>query len=402
MNWSPDDILDSNAAQPNQSRSRLERVVALGQANLEILSEVADELEARPTNHVAGFFQLPYPVRIEAGWHRVKTAEQGLYAELKCEPCRISITGAESFELVRASASGHQKSPSVTQVVALIPVWGRRALYHDKYLNHVAEGRRGNPIIIPQGQSWVQNRPMFLDGYEQGLGTRIIREIMAAMRDFLPAYSVLAVQEAPVPSLLYSYFAMTAPGRLIFAGNNVSVIEPLLQSRSWHASDAPVGAAALTSAMKTRYRDLGQFEAQLFALERLRSQGELALALVGTLSLLEWLLTTFIIRHGGKKPKNLADAIKHPFVTFFSTEELEMLYRVRHIRNQAVHEKLPARESLVSAGNLYGRELTGMSAAISPDEVRVLMQIVFEAFRAVNRALSKDASNRTGLGDGGG
>ncbi|MGE3280085.1 MAG: hypothetical protein AB7O13_03625 [Alphaproteobacteria bacterium] len=379
-----DDILDANPRQGTQPKSRLERLIDVAGTNLEILSDAANELEARQPPHVAAFFQLPYHLQVEPTWHRVATLEHGLYADLRFEPCAVEPADAGNFKLIRETTQQkRQRLARVTQVIALLPVWGRRSLFHQKYLHQANSGRSDNPIIVPQRESWIDNRPLSRGEYESNFASRLIRELMTAMRVFLPAYSVRALQEAPVPKLLYSYHTMIAPGHLVYAGDNVPILGALMESAEDSESVDYVSGAEISTAMQMRYRDLSRFEQQLFALERMRRGGEVTLALIGCLSLLEWLLNLYIIGKGGKKAK-LFEALRHPVIDFLSNNEKEILDDARQARNLAVHERPLTHTGLTGEDTSSGRELRGISAGLTASEVRTVMQIVFKAFREIN------------------
>lgn len=382
MSWTHEEIHEANPKQPGQRQSRLERMIDLGQAHMATICETAEELESRPSNCVAAFFQLPYPVCIEPGWYAAAASRPGVIVDLRFGICRVGLTPKGGLGLARDQAA-IDHWPAVTQVIALIPLWGRRALYHEKYVYHATSGRGGNPIIVPQGQYWHDTGPAPLGQYEIHLATSLLPEIRAALRSFLPAYSVVALREAPIPGTLFSYFTMLAPGHLVFVADSVSAADGLLK----HATEKLPEVRKRTevqAALKTRYRNFTRFETQLFALERLRCRGEPALALISTLSLIEWLLNSYLRAKDGAAARNLATAIRS--VSLLSEDEKSIIDRARLVRNELVHGQPPDRHSLTSAGSGDGVELGGSAVAISTEEVRQLMEIAFRAFRSVNQS----------------
>ena len=389
MDWSAEDIIDFNPAQPGQTRSKLERYLSTAQINLSLAAEAANEIGSRDRHHVAAFFQLPFPVNVEPAWHAVPTATQGLRAELKFDLCRARLSASNEFELLRYIEGTDADWPLVTQVTALFPVWGARARFHEKYLIHIELAKPHNPVIVPQVDSWIDNRPISLRDYGFNLSGRLLREVVPLLRCVLPAYSIVALREAPVPNRALGYHAMISPGRLTFAGETISAVSALLRGQPSNQVPPLVSATQLSAAIKTQYREFGQFEAQLFALERLRAQGETALALIGSLSLLEWILNTHIGRQRQPKKLKLFDAIHHPVVNFLLKEEVELIDRARKARNRVVHETPPIRHSLTASSGTPGRELEGLSAPLPSQEVRRVIELVFKAFREVNRAALK-------------
>jgi hypothetical protein len=174
----------------------------------------------------------------------------------------------------------------------------------------------------------------------------------------------------------------------MFDGDSVSVVSGLLERLVGVPPLETIEQGRLLSAMQTRYREFGPFEAQLFALERLRADGEVALALIGTLSLLEWVLNSFI-GNGGGKERNLASSIRDERITFFSDPQKDLIDTARRARNAAVHGEPPSRNSLVAGGSAAGREVEGLSTKISSLEVRQIIELVFMAYRETNLAARK-------------
>jgi hypothetical protein len=389
MIWTADEILESNPPGHDQSISKIERVARSAQVSFEILADVANEIERREVPHVAALFQLPFAVSAGTEWHRVATGTHGVRAEIQTEVCQVEMVSLDQFRLVR---NGAQKpaAPPVTQVVALFPLWQPRVQFYGKYLTHALDPRRSDAIIVPQGPSWIDNRPISTTAFGHDIARRLLREVNPILRSFLPAYSIAAIMEVPIPARVYGYMAMTAPGRVMFAGESVSVVRGLLDRLSRSPPVEPICSESLSAAMRNRYREFGAFEAQLFALERLRVQGEVTLALIGTLSLLEWVLNRHFAGSGSKE-RNLVALIKDERVTFFTGRETELIDSARRARNAAVHGEPPSRSSLVTGSSTAGRELDGLSAKVTAADVREIIQLALKAYRAVNLAEAKVA-----------
>jgi hypothetical protein len=383
MAWTADEILDANPAEAGQAASKLERLAKSAQLNLDILADVADELERREVPHVAALFQLPYPVSTGDAWHRVPTGTHGVHAEVRCEVCQVEMRATDEFRLLRMRTGREGQSVPMTQGVALFPLWTPHSQFYERYLTHAYDPKASGATIVPQGPSWIDNRPITTSGFGHDIARRLLREVIPVLRCLLPAYSIASIAETPVPKRVFGYMAMTAPGLMRFAGDSVSVIGGIFDRVAAPPPAAHVDAGRMSAAMRTRYRDFGSFEAQLFALERLRSQGEVALALIGSLSLLEWLLNRFIRGLGGKK-SNLDGLIKDQRVTFLSDAEKQLLDTARDARNKSVHGEPPARGSLTTGTPAAGREIEGLSARLSAADVRQVIELVFKAYREVN------------------
>ena len=228
VDWSAEDIVEFNPAQPGQTRSKLDRYLSTAQINLSLAAEAATEIGSRDQHHVAAFFQLPFPVNVEPSWHAVPTATHGLRAELKFDLCRIKLSASNEFELLRYTEESDAEWPMVTQITAPFQVWGARARFHEKYLTNIGLAKPHNPIIVPQVDSWIDNRPISLRDYGFNLSGRLLREVVPLLRCVLPAYSIVALREAPVPNRALGYHAMISPGRLTFAGEAISAISASL------------------------------------------------------------------------------------------------------------------------------------------------------------------------------
>lgn len=385
MSWTPDDILEANPVGHRQERSVLDRLLSTGQAELSVLANAASELEARPRQFVAAFFHLPYPIVVDPGWHRVEahTLDDGMYGELAFRPFELIYSDLGDMSLREVLPHSRPNWPVITQVTALFPLWGIRARYHEKYIHHIERGTRGNPIIIPQGPSWIDNRPISLGVYETNLAKRLIRELQAVLRSFLPAYSIASLTEAPIPEWLYAYYAMTAPGRIVPSGPAVPVARALIR-QSVHSMPKLQPFAPISQAMKTKFRVFGRFEAQLFAMERLRLDGEVALALIGGVSLLEWVLKAIATGTTKIKFRGLEEVSKHPSMGFFTATDISLLHLARRARNALVHEEPPTRRSLITAGAGLRSQLYQDGSHCTSEDVRALLELAFKAFREAN------------------
>ena len=384
--WTPDDIVDANPPGPGQSRSVLQRLVATGQTDLSLLAEVAGLIDQAERPLVAAFFQLPSAVAIDAGWHRLPThtLDEGMSGSFSFRTRELVYSDSGDLSLKEVSSGGMSTWPVITQVAGLFPVWGVRALHHGKYLHHAENGTRGNPVIVPQGPSWIDNRPITLGVYETNLAKRLMREIQAILRSFLPAYAIASLTETPVPEQLYGYHAMPAPGRIVQGDRSVSAAKALIR-RSVQAAVPVLPFAPIEQAMRTKFRTFGRFESQLFAMERLRRDGETALALIGGVSLLEWTLKAIAGAGNGGRFRGLADVADHPSIDFFSAEELHTINLARRTRNTLVHEEPPARHSLTTGGPTIRAQIAQPDQPFGPERVRQLLEIAFKAFREANK-----------------
>ena len=384
MSWDFEEILELNPATLGQSRSPIERLLAVGAASPELLCFVADEMESRGPNHVAVLFQLPFPVTLERQWERLPTSPDSLFADVSFQRMCLHVDDFGRLNL-RGSGFGAEdeegENVPMAQGLAVFQVWGKRQLIHPRYLAAVERGRPAD-VVAPQNESWVQNRPMTAEGYEENFSTRLRIEVSSMLARFLPAYSLLSRTEATIPHRVYGFATMLSPGRVTKVGSAFPLLNHFLpQGR---IEELPrVRSADLQLALRGAPRELGRFEAQLFAMDRLRREGEVALSVVGTAALLEWLLAN---RMGAKRGKaTLNHLLKDAELHILPPELLALADEVRRTRNGLVHGAPPKRRLARRVGEFTssGREMG--DDQLAPDRARQFIEGVFEIFRLLNQ-----------------
>jgi len=175
---------------------------------------------------------------------------------------------------------------------------------------------------------------------------------------------------------------MLSPGRVTKVGSAFPLLNHFLpQGR---IEELPgVRSADLQLALRGPPRELGRFEAQLFAMDRLRRQGEVALSVVGTAALLEWLLAN---RMGAKRGKaTLSHLLKDAELHALPAELLALADEIRKTRNGLVHGAPPKRRLARRVGEftLSGREMG--DDQLEPERARLFIEGVFEIFRLLNQ-----------------
>ncbi|WP_295076386.1 hypothetical protein [Tabrizicola sp.] len=382
MVWKPEDILYENPPQPRQRTSKLSHVLGLAGPSLETLASAAEELEYREISYVAAFFQLPYPVWVEDKWISVRAAREGLFCDLKFDVQEV-IFSPVGPTVARLQEYSDSNLPLITQVTALLPVWGIRSRYHEKYLNLCEANSSGNPLIIPQGDSWVDNRPIRLIQYQTNFAARLIVECQFAIARFLPTYALLSISEALIPTKLFGYCTMLCPGKVVFGGDFIPIYQGF-PGKAQLRTPRRISKERMNFALSNPARSLNKFESQLIALERIRSSGEHELALVGTLSLLEWLLKEFLLREHKIKVDTIHKALQKWKSCQLRPCEFIYFDGLRVRRNSAVHEGPPQRQSMTFALPDSGYLTLGLRSSISALEVRQAIENLFEIYRRMN------------------
>jgi len=143
----------------------------------------------------------------------------------------------------------------------------------------------------------------------------------------------------------------------------------------------------MAKAVRMRYRELSRFEHQLIALNTLRLSGESALAIIGSLSLVEHLLNGLSSTSG--RSKNLSGLLKF-HQALFAREDFTTLEAARMVRNKFVHDAPPARESLTSTnGSRAGREAEDPAISELADHT---IRAAFTLYRKINLQAKSRAS----------
>lgn len=387
--WSEEAILEANGEQDPATTTKLMRIKNQAGPCLDYLAHIADEIESRSTNHVAAFFQLPYPVRVEAGWYRLPTIEANVFADVRFDLFELTYANDGGISLVRAVPDGPHQGPLITQVCALFPVWGARSNYYEKYQDLLYREGSWKQVVIPLSSSWIGfrsefgNRPATVSMFETNFAGKLLQMANALLRDFLPSYSVISLSETPIPEKILGFCSMLSPGRIVFAGDYVPVYRAMLNAIIERQNSTVCSRANVESALRVRYRRLSQFELQILAMERIRRRGEPALALIGTYSLLEWLIETHFDKRG-IAIKNLKTALRNQNADFINGEEFDLFEAAAQLRNRAVHEAPPVRHSIDVSSARGGQEMAIGEAGQEADTVTRFISLVFEIYRRLN------------------
>lgn len=391
--WSSEDVLDLNGPQPGQSRSKLARVIDQGGILPEALAIASNEVEQRVPNHVAAFFQLPFPVDIDDDWITVPgTASYAGRVQLRFLPCKLEFDDFSKISLRRIERAEKTHGAFISQGILLVPVWGVRANHHDRYLEHADSDDGQNPIIVPQKLSWIENRPIFKGPYAHNFANRLIREVKAALSHFIPAYGIVSLSTSFVPEEVMGFCAMISPGRVTFAGDFVTCVKGILNRHVQLEQSEPASTKRIEEVVRFGPRVPSDFENQVLAIERLRRSGETALTLVAGCSLLEWLIKQHIAQRGIKPPQNFAQLLDHEAMDLASGDEISFLHLIRKARNAIAHEAIPERHSHSAIGPYAGKEIEGVKTSISQMEARKFLLLVFELFRRHNLRSSRGVS----------
>jgi hypothetical protein len=364
---------------------RRQRLLSIGAVWPELLEEIADLLESKDsTPHVSCFFQLPYPLHADRAWHRVRGSREdpNLYFHLQARLARIQFDEFARSSIRELPLSETIDGATVTQIIALIPLWGLRARFYSEYARCVSGEDLVNRIVVPREYSWIEHRAISAADFEFNLVSRLTRLIMSGLRFFLPSYSISSLLEAPLPDALSNYFTMPFPERVIFNRAPEPIWLKLMSGILAHRVET-VTYSSLQKSMRLGLRELGKFEHQLFAMNRLRLEGERALALIGTLSLLEWYLNLHF-PGASRKQDSVGVLVKTGRIDFIPEPLRALLAEANQLRNRLVHGSPPSRHSLTSPHASAGRENEYQGNIISSEKVEQVIRAALEVFRLAN------------------
>jgi hypothetical protein len=175
---------------------------------------------------------------------------------------------------------------------------------------------------------------------------------------------------------------MAAPGRVIFNQPPRPLLKKLLFSNLVKKTDV-VSSTQLQTSLKPGLRDLGKFEHQLFAMNRLCLEGEKALALIGTLCLLEWHLNLHF-PFESKGQVSVGKLIKAGRLDFLDEADKATLAEASKLRNGLVHGSPPDRYSLTSPNASAGREQEYQGNIISSEKVGHIIKTALNVYRQSN------------------
>jgi hypothetical protein len=154
--WSIEDIEALNSE--DDQRNFLKHILHIGAASEKHLCEATESLEQLGNTFVIGLAQLPFLVQCGETFYRTPAWRDGLFVDLVLTPIRVAFTQTgELIQLSSDSADDAQKYTEaawITQVTAIIRLWGERARLQRKYLNCISYTGFRNEII-GRVESWM-------------------------------------------------------------------------------------------------------------------------------------------------------------------------------------------------------------------------------------------------------
>lgn len=349
--WSFDDINRRNPPGKGQRSSILTRLLQTHSATENLLCETSDALESRGQPFVCCFGQLPYPLSLESATYTIRggSANIALHLDFRLFAINVNDAGQLDFAYITPEQSrASENSRSIgTQVRAFVPVWGRRMVYYDAYWDCLHEDGLEERIISttawhpPNAPPAYTGEVVTAHAFEAELASRVASELRYVLRKFLAAYSVVALQELPVLSLLYGCFLLTAPGRVTYAAPPEPILAGMLNLLPF---PAVVKKARMEQALKFGLRQIDGFLGQILAMHRLAKNGEPRLAIVGCVTAIEWFMNSLVERDG-KWSLSIKECLKKNPLSSLPDDLKHRLRTIAETRNAIVHGEPIQRET---------------------------------------------------------
>ena len=391
-----EDIEELNPPGARGGFSVLRHLLDVGAAWPALLCDAAAVLRSVDAPAVLCFFQLPYDLALEKGWYRLKVPGEPMHVELRVVPAVVEATDDLRFRVgpVASATSALRAQAPIAQGMLLVYLQAKRARFHERYLEAIERGARG-AIVVPAAESWTPgHKPLTAVQYEMDVARRIHLAVVGALRLFLPAYSICALREAPVPREVAGYFVMLQSLRVVRHIAVTPIVHQLLSDLATRSESKRVAGGELERALAAGLRETRPFEQQLFAMERLRRDGEPALALIGVIAATEWLANQFVkscvpeLIRRKEHQVALSTCLKsRDYQAVFgslSDAVRAILIDSLTARHALVHGPPPRRHSTAAPSRRAGRELADVTPTQDTDSVFRTIGAAFEFYRWVN------------------
>jgi hypothetical protein len=365
-----------NPIQPGQKKSRLQHLTDILAFQEDWALEAVEHLEGVDAPHVAIFFQLPKPVFVEGVPYRMPANREGTDIEFHFKPFLFNVTPGGNVAIQTPPA---ETRANATQTIAYVPLWGKWAEVYERYARCFTGSGLRDEIVWSNKEYW-EGRTLRAKDFEIELSSRLVREIDHALRRFLKSYSTIVRAQHADTNWLYGAFMMPYPGRISQFRESTPLLTHFLNET---ASSAPatIDAARIHRGVEFTYRKFSRFETQIFELNRLVSSGSYALALAGSLSLVEWVLKL-------SAPKEAKQLTLGELTEYFSARGLaddrQFLDALRRLRNKATHLGEEA-----DRGEMRPHEILSIDIdqAINEQTARQAIDLAWRVFQKANSGI---------------
>lgn len=316
--------------EPYNRGALLQRLSAIAAFTEQRIGEAAEVLDQRESPHFAVLFQLPGVVRVAARPVVVPTRTEGLQVELRPFPCKLAVTPDGK---IRLSDEASVVDCNATQFVGYLRYWGERAKYYQRYSQCFSASCFRDKIVITAAESWIDHRALRASDFEYNLAERVRKEVEYATRRYLKTYSSITLTNFYQRNDLYNFFVMPYPGRFAISTQPAPLAAAFLVNHLPISGE--IDATLIENGLPFSLRRLSRFERHLFELHRMASAGHHSLVLLGSLSLIEWVLK--INSPPANKKSDLYTLSHEVFENELGAEIISELDDLRRHRNAATH-----------------------------------------------------------------
>lgn len=402
--WTSEDIELLNPKDAKQDASFLEHLYRTGAATAVDLCNGSDLLENQSGPYVLAFGQLPFELAVPTEPFRVQGWRQGVTVELRFTRAstRLDVFGVTVRDGAMLEEDSGPDIPQLdgrfTQVTGLVKLWTRRAQLHKSYVNCLTPkglrndviGRVGDWMDAPEAKLPLPARryaPLTAQAYQAEVARRVRTEFLRAIHSFAQAYSVANLESIPNINTLFGYFLLIAPGRVACASTPIPIVAGLAASYQ-NSSEPGPSAAELRSLIGKPLPEDDSVVRQLMAMHRLLIDGEPELALIGSITAVEWFLNRYLskrLRQSTKRKSgsfSIREMMSAEALNFLPSETKDKLRSLAELRNSYVHGAPPARPMKHKSRGVVSSENSTL------DHSREALFLSLEVYRCSNLAFA--------------
>ena len=316
----------------------------------------ADFLEGLGPPHVCCIGALPFPLMIDTSRpFSLATGIREQPPKLRFQHFKVApFENRTSISIAASLPTGERVRGLGTRVLLYLPLWEDNRKYYSHYLtclgpNGLAVRNLARTIWgtkhAPSGKA---HEALNSDKYEDNVNASVLPMFRRILTQFVDTYNLVGLFNERIPDTLPGVFTMLAPGRVSYRRPPLAVGPFMLQT---HWIEELVSPESLSSALVFGNREFDRYQRQLLAMQKVAREGEPELAVIGSVTAIEWLLNPLVVANGSevtiqKKAQSLSirQCLEKPLKIAISDDLRKELIRAAMIRNDAVHGKPPQRE----------------------------------------------------------